>query len=178
MVLLPVFSLGRFLTMASKINPVGADARDNLVQTYPHLDRMGKVDAIRNGIDLSPFLIEEQRDLRTEAGLESRAMLVGFFGLFVAGVPVIATQYIGLAEVTKDTPAVCFEAGNPESLVMALAYFRRNQRDITVEVRAYSVEAARRFDVQSTASLVRALMDSVIPEQEQEQEPGTRRDYD
>lgn len=76
--------IGRFLALANIVNPVGNDARDNLIKTYPHLDKQSKVVAIRNGIESRAFMIDERRDLREEAGLESDILLVGFFGRFMA----------------------------------------------------------------------------------------------
>lgn len=244
--------VGRLLGLASVINPVGKDAGRNLIETYPFLDKPGKVVEVQNGIDIEHFHVERIRNLRQEASLPDGSFLLGFFGrfmaqkgfgtlvnavelwnqyhpedpvivacfgwggfireeqaalkarsleqyfrffpntndmpealrgvdavvmpsrweacpllpmeAFVAGVPVIATQCIGLAEVTKDTPTISFEIGSPESLVEALAYFREHQQEIAGQVKAYRAEAAKRFDVQLTASRLRVLMDSVIPE--------------
>jgi len=82
---------------------------------------------------------------------------------FVSGVPVIATGCIGLGEVTENTPVVSFEIGNAESLVDAILYFKEHREQITQEVREFRDEAAKRFDVTSTALLVRGLMDSIAP---------------
>jgi glycosyltransferase involved in cell wall biosynthesis len=76
-------------------------------------------------------------------------------------VPVIATGCIGLGEVTKDTPVVSFEIGDAGSLVEAISYFRANKARIEEEVREFRTKAARRFDVKSTASLLRDLIDDV-----------------
>ncbi|WP_405420035.1 glycosyltransferase family 4 protein [Marinobacter flavimaris] len=243
--------VGSLLRLATVINPVGRDAGQNLVETYPFLDRPGKVEEIQNGIDIDHFHVDRARNLRQEAELPDGSFLLGFFGrfmaqkgfrtlvdsvelwnrqhpedtvtvacfgwggfireeqadlkerglaqffrffpntndmpaalrgvdavvmpsrweacpllpmeAFVAGVPVIATRCIGLAEVTESTPAVSFEVGSAESLVGALAYFREQQPEINRAVQGYRVEAARRFDVQSTAEKLQALMDSIIP---------------
>jgi glycosyltransferase involved in cell wall biosynthesis len=80
---------------------------------------------------------------------------------FVSGVPVIATECIGLGEVTKDTPVVPFEIGDANSLVEAISYFRANKARIEGEVREFRTEAARRFDVKETAFLLRNLIDDV-----------------
>ena len=243
--------VGSLLRLATVINPVGRDAGQNLIETYPFLDRPGKVEEILNGIDIDHFHVDRARNLRQEAELPDGSFLLGFFGrfmaqkgfrtlvdavelwnrqhpedivtvacfgwggfireeqaelkerglaqffrffpntndmpaalrgvdavvmpsrweacpllpmeAFVAGVPVIATRCIGLAEVTESTPAVSFEVGSAESLVGALAYFREQQPEINKAVQGYRAEAARRFDVQSTAEQLRALMDSIIP---------------
>ncbi len=76
--------IGRVLNMATVINPVGEDAKSNLIETYPYLGRKGKVLAVRNGIDARPFLTDEVRPVREEAGVSSEALLVGFFGRFMA----------------------------------------------------------------------------------------------
>lgn len=76
--------IGRLLGLVSVLNPVGEDARENLVQTYPGLDRPGRLVAIRNGIDTRFFLTGGTRDLRTEKAVPEDALLLGFFGRFMA----------------------------------------------------------------------------------------------
>lgn len=76
--------IGRLLAFVSVLNPVGEDARDNLVYTYPFLDRPGRLIAIRNGIDSNFFLAGGKRELREEESIPSDALLLGFFGRFMA----------------------------------------------------------------------------------------------
>ena len=242
--------VGGLLSLATVVNPVGRDARKNLVEIYPFLDKPGKLVEIRNGIDIDHFHVDRARNLRQEAQLAEDVFLLGFFGrfmaqkgfrtlvdavelwnrqrpcdpvtvacfgwggfireeqaglkdrgldpffrffpntndmpaalrgvdavvmpsrweacpllpmeAFVAGVPVIATRCIGLAEVTESTPTVSFEIGSAVSLVRALAYFREQQPEIIRAVQGYRADAARRFDVRSTAEQLQVLMDSII----------------
>lgn len=76
--------VGAFLKLADCINPVGDDARENLLSYYPGLGRGEKVRAIRNGIDTRAFLSNGRRDLRGELNLAPDQVLLGFFGRFMA----------------------------------------------------------------------------------------------
>lgn len=76
--------IGRVMSLATIINPVGEDARTNLLETYPYLKNTEKVVGIRNGIASSRFLTSDARDLRTEAGVSPDTILIGFFGRFMA----------------------------------------------------------------------------------------------
>lgn len=242
--------IGRFLALANTINPVGTDARDNLIKTYPFLDKSGKVVAIRNGIDLEAFLIDERRDLKAEAGLDSQAILLGFFGrfmaqkgfrtlvdaleqwnsnqdnrrlhvacfgwggfireeqadlkarnlepffhffpatdemakalrgvdavvmpsrweacpllpmeAFIAGVPLLATDCIGLKEVTEDTPVVRFSVGNSDSLIQAIKQFEGRQDSLTLAAKNFRTIASERFDVKNTSNELIGLFDTTL----------------
>lgn len=237
--------IGRFLALANIINPVGTDARDNLIKTYPFLDKGGKVVAIRNGIDSEAFLIEESRDLKAESGVNSQAILLGFFGrfmaqkgfrtlvdaveqwnaskentplhvacfgwggfvreeqadlkarridpffhffpatdemaealrgvdavvmpsrweacpllpmeAFIAGVPLLATDCIGLKEVTEDTPVVRFSVGNPQSLMQAIETLETNFFSLKEAATKFRPIASERFDVKNTSLALRSL---------------------
>lgn len=107
--------IGRFLGLANTINPVGTDARDNLIQTYPFLDKRGRVVAIRNGIDSGAFLVDECRDLKAEGGVDSHAILLGFFGRFMAqkgfGLLVDAVEQWNQNQENKPLHVACFGWG-------------------------------------------------------------------
>lgn len=243
--------IGKFLALGTVINPVGTDARENFLSTYPYLDKSGKVIAIRNGIDSAAFLTNERRDLRNEAGLPPDTTLLGFFGrfmaqkgfatlvdavdkwnaaqpvkkrlhvacfgwggfireekadirarkldsffhffpatdemvtalrgvdavvmpsrweacpllpmeAFVAGVPLLATDCIGLREVTIDCPVTEFCIGDSESLLRAINQFVENKQDKALEAIAFRKVAAERFDVATTSLRLRALFDQKI----------------
>lgn len=242
--------IGRLLALGTVINPVGSDARENLIKTYPHLDKTDKVIEIRNGIDSSAFLIDEERDLRSEAGLPPQTLLLGFFGrfmaqkgfatlvdavdmwnadskneplhvacfgwggfireeqadlrargldrffhffpatdematalrgvdavvmpsrweacpllpmeAFIAGVPLLATNCIGLKEVTTDSPVTQFHVGNSQSLVQAITQFAENKQGKVREANAFRGVAAERFDVTTTSSKLRTLFNETI----------------
>lgn len=76
--------IGRVLNLATAINPVGQDARQNLIESYPYLSKGTKVVGIRNGIKTSAFLTNHVRDVRSEGQVPFQALLVGFFGRFMA----------------------------------------------------------------------------------------------
>lgn len=76
--------IGKVLGLCSVVNPVGEDARENLEKNYPLLAHRNKVTAIRNGIETQAFMTEECRNLREEACIPESALLVGFFGRFMA----------------------------------------------------------------------------------------------
>lgn len=247
---LKLWLAGRLLGMADVVNPVGNDARENLVKTHPHLERQSRVVAIRNGIEAKAFMLDERRDLRKEAGLASDVLMVGFFGrfmaqkgfrtlvdavakwnedsqkgplhvacfgwggfireeqadlkarnlerffhffpatdemvkalrgvdavvmpsrweacpllpmeAFIAGVPLIATECIGLKEVIDDTPVMRFTVDNSESLLQALKAFEK-RRDILARAAAdFRIIAAERFDVKNTSTDLRRLFDGAL----------------
>ena len=241
--------IGRLLGFVSVLNPVGEDARDNLVTSYPRLDRPGRLVAIRNGIDSQFFLGTRTRDLRAEQSIPKDALLLGFFGRFmaqkgfntlvsaverwnaertspkahvacfgwggfireeqaeleqrgltecfhffpstddmpaalrgvdavvmpsrweacpllpmeamVAGVPLIGTQCVGMAEVLSKTPALVFETDSVDELLQCLEHFHANAHDIRQQFSAFSQEAAERFDVAHTAIALQALLREV-----------------
>lgn len=76
--------IGRVLGLATVINPVGKDAEENFIHTFPHLKRRNKVQAIRNGIPAESFSGDTVRDLRSEAEISANALVLGFFGRFMA----------------------------------------------------------------------------------------------
>ena len=71
------------LNMVDVVHAVGDEAGKNLVA---HLGSGvgSRLRVIRNGILTGPVLRAAPRDLRTELGLESGALLVGYFGRFMA----------------------------------------------------------------------------------------------
>ena len=248
--LLRKFLIGRFLSMATVINPVGEDAANNLVDTYPHLAKKEKVVPIRNGIAVERFQTNEVRDVRGEGAVPEQALLVGFFGRFmaqkgfgtlvnaveqwnrdsdsrplhvacfgwggfireeqaslrsrgledffhffsstdemgaalrgvdavvmpskweacpllpmeamVAGVPVIASDCIGLREVTKNTPALMFSKGSDVELLSQLRHFDRESNLIKTTAKNFRKEAAQRFSVDSTAAALQSLYSRLL----------------
>lgn len=241
--------IGRLLGFVTILNPVGEDARDNLVRTFPRLDRPGRLVSIRNGVDSVFFLGARVRDLRAEKGVPDDVLLLGFFGRFmaqkgfntlvsaverwnaertspkahvacfgwggfireeqaelerrglseffhffpstddmpaalrgvdavvmpsrweacpllpmeamVAGVPLIGTQCVGMAEVLSQTPALVFETDSVDELLGCLERFHANADDIRQQFSAFSQEAAERFDVAHTAIALHALLKEV-----------------
>jgi len=76
--------IGRLLGLPDVLNPVGRDAAENLLKTYPFLENKTEIKPIRNGIDSEFFLRDDRRALRSELGLDNDVTLVGFFGRFMA----------------------------------------------------------------------------------------------
>lgn len=241
--------IGYLLGFVSVLNPVGEDARNNLVSTYPQLDRMGRLVAIRNGIDSHFFLGADARDLRKEQPIPDDALLLGFFGRFmaqkgfstlvdavarwnsektspeahvacfgwggfireeqaelerrglsdvfhffpstddmpaalrgvdavvmpsrweacpllpmeamVAGVPLIGTRCIGMAEVVSDTPALTFSTDSADELLDCLHRFKANVEEFRQQFARFAPEAAQRFDVEHTATALNDLLQDV-----------------
>lgn len=77
----------------------------------------------------------------------------------VSGVPLIASDCIGLREVVRDTPAVVVPDGQPEGLAAAMAGFLSGRG--REPFAAFRQEAARRFDVRRTAESVERLFDDM-----------------
>lgn len=76
--------------------------------------------------------------------------------VLTAGRPLIASDCIGLREVTRGTPAITFEAGNAQQLSNAiLSEF--NHRSIAA-ASAYTPCARRRFDVRASAASLQKLL--------------------
>ncbi|WP_077531442.1 glycosyltransferase family 4 protein [Vreelandella utahensis] len=76
--------IGRVLSLATVINPVGKDAARNLQDNYSYLNGSRRMVSIRNGIDTNQFLGDQRRDVREEAGVAQCDLLAGFFGRFMA----------------------------------------------------------------------------------------------
>lgn len=107
--------IGKVLALCTVINPVGEDARANLEQTYPALAKRNKVRAIRNGIETNAFMIDECRNLRDEATVPEQAILVGFFGRFMAqkgfGLLVDAVEQWNRGTPNRPLHVACFGWG-------------------------------------------------------------------
>lgn len=248
------FIMARLFSLASVVNPVGQDAADNFRTTFPALAEKGRVVAVRNGIEARLFLGDTSRNLRQEAGIHDGALVVGFFGRFmaqkgfgllidaverwntlradrplhvccfgwggfireeqagithrglegffhffpgtdemgsairgvdavvmpsrweacpllpmevmVAGKPLIASNCIGLKEVTENTPALIFDVGSVEGLLDRLTEFESRQADIDAEFRDFRAVATERFDVAVTAKKLHCVFNAVLSKSE------------
>ncbi|WP_375192846.1 glycosyltransferase family 4 protein [Marinobacter sp.] len=241
--------IGKLLSKASAINPVGRDAAENLASNYPALER--KIFPVRNGIHVESFETSNRRRLKRELELPSDAVLLGFFGRFmgqkgfstlrdavetcledsslrgrlavvcfgwggfireeqaeltqrgltpwfhfvdhtddmaealrgvdiavmpsrweacpllpmeamVSGVPVIASDCIGMKEVTEDTPALSFAVNQVDELASAIKYSVDNLQERKQRAEAFRETAARRFDAKDTAKALRTLFESTL----------------
>ena len=243
--------MGRLFALANLVNPVGEDAAENFRATFPALAQKGKVVPVTNGIKTQAFLGEDSRDLRGEASIPGDALVVGFFGRFMAqkgfgllvdalerwnasrtdrplhvccfgwggfireeqaeierrgladffhffpatdsmaaairgvdavvmpsrweacpllpmevmvsGRPLIASNCIGMNEVTEGSPALVFDVGSVEGLLEQLVQFESKQAEIASKFDSYRAVAAERFDVSHTASKLGQLFERVVP---------------
>jgi len=80
----------------------------------------------------------------------------------VVGCPVIATDCIGLREVTASTPALVVEARNSQALSEAMSLFMEHPDRIRDSVKGFVPEARERFDVQHTVSQLDHLFTRII----------------
>lgn len=244
------FVMGRLFALADLVNPVGEDAAENFRITFSSLARKGKIFPVTNGIKTQAFLGEETRDLRQEASIPDEALVVGFFGRFMAqkgfgllvdalerwnasrtdrplhvccfgwggfireeqadierrglrrffhffpatdsmaaairgvdvvvmpskweacpllpmevmvsGRPLIASNCIGMNEVTAGSPALVFDVGSVQGLLAQLTKFESKQSEITPDFYSYREVAAGRFDVSATASKLGQLFERAL----------------
>lgn len=236
------FAVGRLLAVPDVLNPVGDDAAQNLIETYPLLQTKTAVRPIRNGIDSQYFSSDRVRDVRGELGIHSERILIGFFGRFMAqkgfsvlrdavveinlggdgpklevacfgwggfireeqselsklgvdqwfhflpntndmvaairgvdavvmpsrweacpllpmevmvsGTTAIASDCIGMKEVTKGTPALTFPVDDVTALVQHLKCFANDRVSYSKVAESFRNSAAKRFDVQATVDQV------------------------
>ena len=78
----------------------------------------------------------------------------------VAGVPLVASDCIGLREVVRDTPAIVARAGDPSSLSDALREVVGNTP--RVQAREFIPRARERFDSRRSASVLNNVFDSCL----------------
>ena len=104
-----------------------------------------------------PYL--PQIDLVVMPSLWEAAGLLAMEAL-IAGVPLLASDCLGLREVVRDTPARTAPAGDAQAWADALAsLLGALPKDAA---RAFAPQAARRFDAQRTGERMRALFDEVV----------------
>ena len=73
------------LRSATYVQPVGQAAADNLANSFPKaFGNKRNVRVVRNGIDSARFLKAEPEDVRERYQIPKHAILVGFFGRFMA----------------------------------------------------------------------------------------------
>lgn len=117
--------MARLFSLASVINPVGEDAVSNFNDTFPALGSSGRVKGIRNGIKSESFLGDRVRDLRSEAGIPCGALVLGFFGRFMAqkgfGLLVDAVEELNSDISERPVHVCCFGWGG---------FIREEQADI------------------------------------------------
>ena len=111
------------------------------------------------------FVPDVRRILR---GIDALVMpsLWEAYGLIAAeallvGCPVIASDCIGLREVTRNTPALIVRMKDAKSLAAAMRYFMDNQTAIREHTARYLQKAMARYDSRRTAGQLDALFDEI-----------------
>jgi glycosyltransferase involved in cell wall biosynthesis len=89
------------------------------------------------------------------------------YGLIAAeallvGCPVIASDCIGLREVTRDTPALTVRLKDAKSLADAMRRYMDNTEMIRRETEMYLPTAMERYDSRKTAAQLDALFDEAM----------------
>ncbi|MFV0422317.1 glycosyltransferase family 4 protein [Oleidesulfovibrio sp.] len=79
-----------------------------------------------------------------------------------SGVPLIASDCMGLREATADTPSLQFPTNDVEALANAMAALLDDDGSIRKSFSDFRPEAVRRFDVQQTARCVEELFDGML----------------
>jgi glycosyltransferase involved in cell wall biosynthesis len=87
----------------------------------------------------------------------------------VAGVPIIATDCIGLREVVRHTPASVVSAR--DSVALSNALLAEMERPSVANARSFATEAASRFDVRARAAELEKLLLGVL-EANERRSPG------
>jgi glycosyltransferase involved in cell wall biosynthesis len=117
--------IASLFSLADVINPVGEDAALNFIDTFPNLGSRGRVKEIRNGIKAEAFIGNSVRNLRNEAGIPPDALVIGFFGRFMAqkgfGLLVNAVESLNREGIGKPVHVCCFGWGG---------FIREEQADI------------------------------------------------
>ncbi|MGB4189380.1 MAG: glycosyltransferase family 4 protein, partial [Syntrophales bacterium] len=111
------------------------------------------------------FVPDVRRILR---GIDALVMpsLWEAYGLVAAeallvGCPVIASDCIGLREVTRNTPALIVRMKDSKSLAAAMRSFMDNQTAIREHTAGYLQKAMARYDSRRTAGQLDALFDEI-----------------
>lgn len=125
---------------------------------------MAREKGVQHRIVFLPFqqnVAEIYRDLDALV-MPSRWEACGLLAMeaLASGLPLIASDCIGLREVLRDTPAIVVPGGDPEGLARAMEGFLG--RDYRPAFTAFRQEAAERFDVRRTAKKVVELFDCMI----------------
>jgi glycosyltransferase involved in cell wall biosynthesis len=71
-----------------------------------------------------------------------------------AGCPLIASDCIGLREITRDTPAISVSAGDARALASAICTFLDHRDAFSRDALAFAPSAAARFDVRRTSAML------------------------
>lgn len=80
----------------------------------------------------------------------------------VAGVPVIASNCIGLRDVCIDTPSVIFRSEASGALSEAIKKFKNDQEKILEQTTMFRKNALQRFDVKATSNALKMVYDDLL----------------
>ncbi len=80
----------------------------------------------------------------------------------VAGVPVIASNCIGLRDVCEDTPSITFSSEASEELSNAIKMFKNEQTDVLNQTKIFRKNALQRFDVKATSNALKMIYDDLL----------------
>lgn len=80
----------------------------------------------------------------------------------VSGVPIIASDCIGMKEVASDTPALVYRSQNQQEFYKTFGSFADNQDEAYNESQSFREEASGRFDVERTSVSLRQLFDQIL----------------
>ena len=80
----------------------------------------------------------------------------------VAGVPVIASNCIGLRDVCKDTPSIIFNSEASEELSNAIEIFKNDQANVLKQTTIFRKNALQRFDVKATSMALKMIYDDLL----------------
>ena len=78
----------------------------------------------------------------------------------ICGMPLVASNCIGLREVVQDTPTVVVQAGDSNSLADGIRFCM--EHDIRQKFMEYAPIAAKRYDVEKTSSALYALIKNIV----------------
>lgn len=77
--------IGMMLRRATRVQAVGHAAAENLRESFSLYEgKAPRIDVIRNGIDVAQFIDAGADDVRARLGIPADAIVVGFFGRFMA----------------------------------------------------------------------------------------------
>lgn len=80
--------------------------------------------------------------------------------VLTCGIPLVASNCIGLREVVQDTPTIVVQAGDSASLADGIRFCM--QQDVRQRFLDYAPIAARRYDVSTTAIALQSLIEKIV----------------
>jgi len=151
--------LGASLGVTDVVQPTGPAVEANYLHYMDFWPaRRAAVRMIPNGIDIPRFSGEETRDLRSELGLSSRDLLIGFVGRFMA----IKGFAVLLAAIEQMVSDKRLQDRNPVVVAVGSGGFLREEK---AQIKAKGLEGHVRFlpHTDQVAETLRGLDVLVIP---------------